>query len=278
VGRRRAAPELLAAPATWRSCTIASARPVGSCGRGTRTSYVDLADARDREFDYLRRMRRATLARVVGASEESPSPCVAGTVGSVFERYSDRARQIIVLAQEEARELGHPFIAAEHLLLGAVRAGAAGDLRADSVRTAVAATLERSADTTPDQMPFTPAAQSALERARAIAGGGQVLPAHVLLALLEDEGVAGVVERCGTPVERLRGELQRLVADAVSDTRHPVEVRVGDELLGDLGNPRTDIGMLRAILRRDGKVAGWLRTAGIDEAWVREFDPGSPGT
>jgi ATP-dependent Clp protease ATP-binding subunit ClpA len=192
-------------------------------------------------------------------------------VGGVFERYSDRGRQIVVLAQDEARGLGHPFIAAEHVLLGAVRVGAAGDLRADGVRTAVIAGLGRSAGRAPDQIPFRPSAQSALERAREIAGDRQVLPAHVLLALLEDEGVAAVVERCGTRVVHLRGELRRLVADAVSDTRHRVEVRVGEALLGDLGTPRTDLGMLRAILRRDGRVAGWLRTAGIDEAWLREF-------
>ena len=44
-----------------------------------------------------------------------------------------------------------------------------------------------------------------------------------------------------------------------------------DELIGDLGNPRTDVRLIGAILRRDGRAAGWLRTTGVDEAWVREF-------
>jgi hypothetical protein len=48
-------------------------------------------------------------------------------------------------------------------------------------------------------------------------------------------------------------------------------VTIGEERLGDLGNPRIDLAMLRAILRRDGRVADWLRTAGLDEAWLREF-------
>jgi ATP-dependent Clp protease ATP-binding subunit ClpA len=183
----------------------------------------------------------------------------------VFERYSERAREIVVLAQEEARTLGHPFIATEHLLLGAVRVGAAGGLAVDDVRQAVAADLGPTAVRVPDQIPFRPAAQAALQRASEIAGDRHVLPAHVLLALLEDETVAAIVPR------ELATKLGRQVADPVTDARNPVPVTIGDERLGDLGSQRTDIAMLRAILRRDGRVADWLRTAGVDEAWVREF-------
>jgi ATP-dependent Clp protease ATP-binding subunit ClpA len=188
----------------------------------------------------------------------------------MFQRYSERARQIVVLAQEEARALGHPFIAAEHLLLGAVRVGAAGELAVDDVRRAVVDALGESV-ARPGGIPFRPAAQTALERASQIAGDREVLPAHVLLALLEDETVAAIVEGGGTPPRELSAELDRQVADPVTDARNPVAVTIGDERLGDLGNPRTDVAMLRAILRRDGRVADWLRTAGVDEAWLREF-------
>ena len=189
----------------------------------------------------------------------------------MFQRYSERARQIVVLAQEEARALGHPFIAAEHLLLGAVRVGAVGELAVDDVRRAVAAALGPTAVRVSGQMPFRPAAQAALERASRIAGDREVLPAHVLLALLEDETVAAIVEGGGTPPRELGAELDRQVADPVTDARNPVAVTVGDERLGDLGNQSTDLAMLRAILRRDGRVADWLRTSGVDEAWLREF-------
>ena len=182
----------------------------------------------------------------------------------MFQRYSERARQIVVLAQEEARALGHPFIAAEHLLLGAVRVGAAGELAVDDVRRPTAVRVSGG-------IPFRPAAQAALERASRIAGDREVLPAHILLALLEDETVAAIVEAGGTPPRELSAELDRQVADPVTDARNPVAVTIGDERLGDLGNPRTDVAMLRAILRRDGRVADWLRTAGVDEAWLREF-------
>jgi hypothetical protein len=59
--------------------------------------------------------------------------------------------------------------------------------------------------------------------------------------------------------------------DALADPRRAFAVTIGDEVIGDLGHPRTDVRMVGAILRRDGVAAGWLRVAGIDEAWVREF-------
>jgi ATP-dependent Clp protease ATP-binding subunit ClpA len=189
----------------------------------------------------------------------------------VFQRYSERARQIVVLAQEEARALGHPFIGAEHLLLGAVRVGAAGELAIDDVRGAVAAALGPTAVRVSGGIPFRPAAQAALERASRIAGDREVLPAHVLLALLEDEAVAAIVEGGGTPARELSAELDRQAADPIADVRSPFAVTIDDERLGDLGHPRTDLAMLRAILRRDGRVADWLRTSGVDEAWLREF-------
>lgn len=187
----------------------------------------------------------------------------------MFERYSDRAREIVVLAQEEARALGHPFIGAQHLLLGAVRVDAA-DLRAEEVRAAVVAALGPGGHV-PSQVPFTTPAQLALERARSLAGPRSVAPADVLLALLEDESVISIVVRCGGVPDRMRGELEGVARDATTDVRHPLVVTIGDELIGDLGNPRTDVRMVGAILRRDGRAAGWLRTAGVDEAWVREF-------
>jgi hypothetical protein len=53
----------------------------------------------------------------------------------------------------------------------------------------------------------------------------------------------------------------------------PIEVRLGDRLLGDLGNPVVDAALLRALLGRGGKVASWLRSRGIDTAAVDERFP-----
>jgi hypothetical protein len=78
------------------------------------------------------------------------------------------------------------------------------------MRRAVAADLGPMAVRVPDQIPFRPDAQAALQRASELAGDRLVLPAHVLLALLEDETVAAIV---GTAPGELRAELGRQVAD-----------------------------------------------------------------
>jgi ATP-dependent Clp protease ATP-binding subunit ClpA len=181
----------------------------------------------------------------------------------MFERFSEMARQAIVEGQSAARELGHPFIAPEHLLLGLVKVGAAGEVSAARVTEEVVGALGPPAGDTTGQIPFTPRAQRALERAIERTAK-TITPAHVLHALLENEDVAAILERCGADP----GKLEPLQDD---DDGHPVEVTLGDELIGDLGNPRTDVRVIGAILRADGRAAGWLRASGVDEAWVREF-------
>jgi hypothetical protein len=60
-----------------------------------------------------------------------------------------------------------------------------------------------------------------------------------------------------------------------ADPGLPITVRLDDLLLGDLGNPRVDVRLVRAILLRDGPVASWLHTRGIDAATVEDAFPGS---
>src|SRR5690349_10096815 len=60
-----------------------------------------------------------------------------------------------------------------------------------------------------------------------------------------------------------------------ADPGPPITVRLDDLLLGDLGNPRVDARLLRAVLLRDGRVAEWLRGHGIDDDAVEEAFPGS---
>ena len=60
-----------------------------------------------------------------------------------------------------------------------------------------------------------------------------------------------------------------------ADPRPPIEVRLDDYLLGDLGNARVDARLLNAILLRNGKVAAWVRSHGIEAADVEVAFPGS---
>jgi catechol 2,3-dioxygenase-like lactoylglutathione lyase family enzyme len=124
----------------------------------------------------------------------------------MFERFTERARQVVVLAQDEARGLGHGYIGVEHLLLGLVREGeglaaralgeagvTAGGLR-DRVRLLVG--TGESAPT--GQMPFTPHAKRALEQSLVEAlelGHSFIGTEHVLLGLLRvsDGGPAAAV-------------------------------------------------------------------------------------
>lgn len=60
-----------------------------------------------------------------------------------------------------------------------------------------------------------------------------------------------------------------------ADPGPPITVRLDDLLLGDLGNARVDARLLRAVLLRDGPMAEWLRSRGIDDAVVEEAFPGT---
>lgn len=131
-------------------------------------------------------------------------------MGPVFERFSDRARRVVVLAQEEARLLGHDHIGTEHLLLGVVHEGegvgaevlASLGLTLDVVRAEVRAATgehgrEREAVAPAGHIPFTPRAKKVLElslRESLQLGHDYIGTEHVLLGLLREErGVAARV-------------------------------------------------------------------------------------
>ncbi|GID31944.1 ATP-dependent Clp protease ATP-binding subunit ClpA [Paractinoplanes brasiliensis] len=116
----------------------------------------------------------------------------------MFERFTDRARRVVVLAQEEARTLNHPCIGTEHLLLGLLREG---DGIAGQALHAVGVTAETvraqldTGDAAPGMhIPFTPRAKKVLELALREAlqlGHNYIGTEHILLGLLrEDEGAA----------------------------------------------------------------------------------------
>jgi hypothetical protein len=142
----------------------------------------------------------------------------------VYERFTDRARRAVILAQEEARLLHHDLIGTEHVLLGLIREGegmAATALEAigislqaarDQVRDEVGPVTTRS----PGTPRFSPPAKRALDRARQEASELEqnfIGTEHLLLGILRDENsvAARVIERLGKELSAIRDEVLDLV-------------------------------------------------------------------
>jgi ATP-dependent Clp protease ATP-binding subunit ClpC len=163
----------------------------------------------------------------------------------VFERFTERARQVVVLAQEEAQGLRHNYIGTEHLLLGLLReeegvgAHVLGELGVslDDVRAQVAEIIGRGDVVTAGQIPFTPRAKKVLElslREALTLGHNYIGTEHVLLGIArESDGVAARIL-----LDKGAG------ADAIRDA---VVRKVGSVPLGDAA-PRPS-----ARLRRGGR-------------------------
>jgi hypothetical protein len=198
----------------------------------------------------------------------------------MFERFTEKARQVLIHAQEEARTLGHHHIGAEHLLLGVVRVEPAIlPAGPDDIR----ARIGPGPGSTPQQIPFTPGAKSALERASRhpdAMGHAAIAPAHLLLALADEP--EAILAAGATPEAMRTAALRRLAAapvprhkrfdlDATIAEGGPIPVWLGDHELpiGDLGHPRVDAKVLLAMLARDGRSAALLRQHGLDEGAVR---------
>src|ERR687884_22888 len=120
----------------------------------------------------------------------------------LFERFTERARQVVVLAQDEARALKHNYIGTEHILLGLLREeeGLAArvleslDITVERVRAQVVRIVGSGEEVTSGQIPFTPRAKKVLELALREAlslGHNYIGTEHILLGLVrENEGVA----------------------------------------------------------------------------------------
>jgi Clp amino terminal domain, pathogenicity island component len=184
----------------------------------------------------------------------------------VFERYSQRARQVIVLAQQEARELGHDYIGTEHLLIAVLRPEvgvtpsvlASVGLTAEEGRAAVIAIAGRGEAMSQGMVPFTPHAQRTVELGLKEAlwlGRPEVDPEHVLLALLaEDEGVAArILVDAGADRAAIRAGLVGVYVDRpeVPATAPPVEMLPElDVELGWRGRPIALAALGAAVLAR----------------------------
>ena len=146
------------------------------------------------------------------------------TLNGVLERFSDQARHVLALAQEEARLLNHSYIGTEHILLGLVRAdeGVAAealaqmDISLDAVRQRVEETVGRSPTHRTSSPPFTPRAKKVLElslRESLHLGDNDIGTEHILLGLLrEGEGVAAqVLMSLGADLGRVRQGVMALL-------------------------------------------------------------------
>ena len=138
----------------------------------------------------------------------------------MFERFTDRARQAVVLAQEEARMLNHNYIGTEHILLGLLHEGEGAAGRAleslgvtlDPARLQIEGIIGRGQHAQSGHIPFTPRAKKVLElslRESMHLGSESIGPGHILLGLLrEGEGVAAqVLVRMGVDLNRARVEV-----------------------------------------------------------------------
>ncbi|WP_062348534.1 Clp protease N-terminal domain-containing protein [Herbidospora yilanensis] len=145
----------------------------------------------------------------------------------MFERFTDRARQVIMLASEEARDLGHRHLGTEHVMLGLIREGhglaaqALAECQADvEPMRAVVARLVGEPRTPPAEtanLPFTPRTKKILELALREAmrrNDRYVSTEHILLATLrEGQGIAvHALAECGIPPEVVEDALERRMA------------------------------------------------------------------
>ena len=143
----------------------------------------------------------------------------------MFERFTERARQVVVLAQEEARSLKHNYIGTEHLLLGLLREeeGVAArvldglEVSVEEVRAAVVRIVGSGEESPQGQIPFTPRAKKVLELALREAlslGHNYIGTEHILLGLVrEDEGVAArILLDLDAEPEKIRNEVMRALS------------------------------------------------------------------
>jgi ATP-dependent Clp protease ATP-binding subunit ClpA len=142
----------------------------------------------------------------------------------MFERFTDPARRVVVLAQEEARMLNHDYIGTEHLLLGLIHEGEGVAARAleslgislEAVRQQVEEIIGQGQETLSGHIPFTPRAKKVLElslREALQLGHNYIGTEHILLGLIrEGEGVAAqVLVKLGADFNRVRQQVIQLL-------------------------------------------------------------------
>jgi ATP-dependent Clp protease ATP-binding subunit ClpC len=143
----------------------------------------------------------------------------------LFERFTDRARRVVVLAQEEARLLNHNYIGTEHILLGLIHEGEGVAAKAleslgislEAVRNQVEEIIGQGGSSPSGHIPFTPRAKKVLElslREALQLGHNYIGTEHILLGLIrEGEGVAAqVLVKLGADLSRVRQQVIQLLS------------------------------------------------------------------
>jgi ATP-dependent Clp protease ATP-binding subunit ClpC len=159
----------------------------------------------------------------------------------MFERFTDRARRVVVLAQEEAKMLNHNYIGTEHILLGLIHEGEgvaakaleALDISLDAVREQVQDIIGQGQQQPTGHIPFTPRAKKVLElslREALQLGHNYIGTEHILLGLIrEGEGVAAqVLVKLGADLNKVRQQVIQLLSGHQGG-KEPVGVAPGGQ-------------------------------------------------
>ena len=183
-----------------------------------------------------------------GASVHDPHGDVGGPgigqekarYATVFERFTDRARRVVVLAQEEARLLNHNYIGTEHILLGLIHEGEGVAAKAleslgislEAVRAQVEEIIGHGGQAPSGHIPFTPRAKKVLElslREALQLGHNYIGTEHILLGLIrEGEGVAAqVLVKLGADLSRVRQQVIQLLSGYAGSARKAGRARAG---------------------------------------------------
>jgi ATP-dependent Clp protease ATP-binding subunit ClpC len=190
-----------------------------------------------------------------------------------FDKFTERARRVLTLGQEEAQRFNHNYIGTEHLLLGLVREGdgvAAKVLsnlgvELNKVRSAVEFIIGRGDKQSSGEIGLTPRAKKVIElavdEARRL-GHSYIGTEHLLLGLVrEGEGIAaGVLESLGVNLERVRGETTRILAQTQPQQQQPAAAgqrQARTPTLDQLGTDLTAMARndkLDAIVGRDDEI------------------------
>ena len=183
----------------------------------------------------------------------------------MFERFTDRARRVVVLAQEEAKMLNHNYIGTEHILLGLIHEGEGVAAKAleslgislDSVREQVQDIIGQGQQQPTGHIPFTPRAKKVLElslREALQLGHNYIGTEHILLGLIrEGEGVAAqVLVKLGADLNKVRQQVIQLLSgyqgkEAVAVGGNDATPDKGSQILDQFGRNLTQAA-------RDGKL------------------------
>jgi len=186
----------------------------------------------------------------------------------MFERFTERARRVIILAQEEAKRLNHSAVGTEHILLGIIREGEGVaskvleslNIVPDRVRAEIESAIGRGERTPYEEVAFTPRAKKvlelALDEARRL-GHNYIGTEHLLLGLIrEGEGVAArVLEAMGADLERVRAQVVYLLGEegTASYTKQTSKTPTLDEFGRDLTKLARD-GKLDPVIGREREI------------------------